>query len=78
MYKNNKMNKFEKWFLTRIIRRQVQQGFELEEKHIELYQMIRDAHRAEFYEDNAYTADDFLSKCFLSTQSQNIFGILRK
>jgi hypothetical protein len=72
------MNKFERWFLKRIIKREVRQGYDHAAKHVALYQMIRDAHRAEFTEDNAVTADDFLQEQFEKTQSQNLFGILRR
>ena len=72
------MNKFENWFLKRIIREEVRQDYDHDKKHIALYQMIRDAHRAEFTEDNVYTADDCLREWFEATQSQNLFGILRK
>jgi hypothetical protein len=72
------MNKFENWFLKRIIKREVQQDYDHDKKHQALYQMIRDAHREEFTEDNEVTADDFLLEQFEKTQSQNLFGILRK
>ena len=73
------MNKFERWFLKRIIREEVRQNYDHDKKHIALYQMIRDAHRAEFTEDNLATADAFLLECFEETQYyKNIFGILRK
>ena len=73
------MNKFENWFLKRIIREEVRQDHDHDKKHIALYQMIRDAHREEFTEDNLATADAFLLECFEETQYyKNIFGILRK
>ena len=53
------MTKFERWFLKRIIREEVRQDRDHDKKHIALYQMIRDAHREEFTEDNVYTADDY-------------------
>ena len=62
------MNKFERWFLKRIIKREVRQNYDHMNRHTDLYQMIRDAHREEFTEDNAMTADDFLRECFESTQ----------
>ena len=73
------MNKFERWFLKRIIKREVQQDYSHWNRHVNLYQMIRDAHREEFTEDNLATADAFLLECFEETQYyKNIFGILRK
>ena len=65
------MNTFEKWFMIRIIRREVRQDSNHDKKHIALYQMIRDAHRSEFVEDNAFTADDCLREWFEATQFQN-------
>lgn len=73
------MNRLEHWFLKRILREEVRQNYDHYQKHVALYQMIRDAHREEFTEDNAVTADDFLRECFEQTQHYpNIFGILRK
>lgn len=72
------MNKFEKWFLSRILSREVRGGPGNIDRHTALYQMIRDAHRKEYPEDNFYNSDDFLSECFHKTQFQNLFGILRK
>lgn len=65
------MNKFERWFLKRIIREEVRQDYDHDKKHIALYQMIRDAHRAEFTEDNVLTADACLREWFEATQWDN-------
>ena len=67
------MNKFDKWFLRRVFKKEVQQGFDHIYRHKALYKMIRDAHRAEFTEDNDPTADDFLRECFESTQSRDMY-----
>ena len=65
------MNKFERWFLKRIIREEVRQDRDHDKKHIALYQMIRDAHREEFTEDNVLTADACLREWFEATQFRN-------
>jgi hypothetical protein len=55
------MTKFEKWFMTRIIRREVTQGFDHSEKITEMYRMIRVAAEREFYEDNLVTMNSNLT-----------------
>jgi hypothetical protein len=58
------MNKFEIWFLKRIFKKAVQQDYDHAARISGLYQMIRDAARAEFTEDNDPTLDSFLRECF--------------
>ena len=65
------MNKLEKWWMLRIIAREVRQDYNHDKKHEALYQMIRDAHRAEFTEDNVMTADACLREWFERTQYEN-------
>lgn len=62
------MTKFERWYLKRIIAREVVQG-PLHAKNIQnLYSMIREACEKEFYEDNIPTMDFFLLELFDATQ----------
>lgn len=58
------MNKIEKWFLNRIIEREVRQDYDHPKKITELYKMIRVACEEEFTEDNTATLNDFLTECF--------------
>jgi hypothetical protein len=46
------MNRFEKWFLKRILKKEVIQNFDHDVKIINLYKMIIDASREEFNEDS--------------------------
>lgn len=57
------MNKFEEWFLKRIIKREVRQDYDHPKKIIELYKMIREACENEFTEDNVPTLNHFLTEC---------------
>lgn len=58
------MNIFERWFLTRIIKREVRQGYDHAQRIEGLYRLIYDAAKAEFYEDNAPTLTAFLVERF--------------
>lgn len=58
------MNWFEKWFLRRIIRKQVRQGYTHDKRITELYCEIHDAAKREFYEDNVYTRNAYLREWF--------------
>ena len=49
------MNKFEQWFLKRVYKREVRQGYDHPERIQNLYRMINDACREEFTEDNEPT-----------------------
>ena len=54
------MNKVEQWFLKRVIKREVTQGFHHAQNITNLYSMIINAARNEFTEDNKPTLDAFL------------------
>lgn len=58
------MNKIERWFAQRIIRREVQQGFDHNGQITELYRMIRMACENEFYEDSPTTQNAYLREWF--------------
>jgi hypothetical protein len=59
------VNRFEKWLVTRIIRREVKQGATHLRNITGLYQMVREACADEFYEDSAVTLDATLHECFV-------------
>lgn len=61
------MTRFERWFLKRIIAKEVTQGFNHSERISNLYGMIREACEKEFYEDNRATMDDQLREWFERT-----------
>ena len=58
------MNIFELWFLRRIIRREVRQGYTHDLKITALYREIHDAARREFYEDNVFSRNEYLREWF--------------
>ena len=58
------MNKFEQWFMNRIIQREVRQGPEHQKKIIHMYKMIRIKCEHEFYEDNTVTMNSNLTEWF--------------
>lgn len=58
------MNKFEEWFMNRIIGREVRQGFDHPKRIKNLYIMINNACKKEFYEDNLYTIRSELGDWF--------------
>ena len=58
------MNWFERWFLRRIIRKQVRQGYTHDKRITALYREIHDAAKREFYEDNVYTRNAYLREWF--------------
>lgn len=68
------MNKFERWFLTRLLRKQVRQGYSHDLRIMELYSMIRRACDAEFTEDNQATRDAHLRELFEHTQFTSNLG----
>lgn len=57
------MNIFERWFLRRIIAREVIQGYH-RERIVDLYKEIRIACEKEFYEDNTVTMNSNLREWF--------------
>lgn len=56
------MNKFELWFLKRLIKREVKQGDHFR-RTTALYALIAKAVRAEFTEDNLPTFKQMLEEC---------------
>lgn len=58
------MTKFERWFLRRIIKKQVRQGPYHIENIKDLYREIRVACEQEFYEDNLATQNSYLTEWF--------------
>lgn len=58
------MNRFERWFLKRILCKQVKQGPRCHLHTIELYVMIKEAAEKEFTEDNSPTLSHYLKECF--------------
>lgn len=58
------MNKFEEWFLRRVIRKEVTQGYDHAQKITNLYTMIRVAAEQEFTEDNVVTMNSYLTEWF--------------
>lgn len=56
------MNRLEKWFLKRLLKREVKQGYT--QNITELYRLVHEACEAEFTEDNAPTINAFLYECF--------------
>lgn len=58
------MTKFEQWFLRRVIRKEVRQGYDHALRITLLYTMIREAAEQEFSEDNVPTLNDFLTERF--------------
>lgn len=64
------MNKFERWFLQKILRKQIAQGYCQTENIVELYSMIREATKKEFYEDNDVTISAYLQECFAESNKQ--------
>lgn len=54
------MSPFERWFMKRIIRKEVRQGYDHQERITEMYRMIRVACEDEFYEDNLITQNAYL------------------
>ena len=59
-----RMNKLEHWFMKRIISKMVIQSPHHDARISYLYEMIYEACRKEFYEDNTPTLEAFLQECF--------------
>ena len=67
-YARKTMTKFEKWFIKRVIRKEVKQS-DIHALNIRnLYSMIREACENEFTEDNDPTLNSFLKEQFERTQ----------
>jgi hypothetical protein len=64
------VTRFEKWFVARIIRREVKQGSMHLTNITGIYQMVREACIEEFYEDNAVTLDATLRECFIAASAK--------
>ena len=62
------MTKFEKWFIKRVIRKEVKQSAVHALNIRSLYSMIREACNSEFTEDNDPTLNSFLKEQFERTQ----------
>ena len=62
------MNKFEKWFINRILKREVKQSSVHAKNISNLYGMIREVCESEFTEDNDPTLNSFLKEQFERTQ----------
>lgn len=58
------MTVFERWFMKRIIKREVRQGYDHALRITLLYTMIREASENEFTEDNVPTLNHFLTERF--------------
>lgn len=58
------MTVFERWFLRRIIKKQVRQDYDHNEKITDIYREIRIACENEFYEDNLVTMNTNLTEWF--------------
>jgi hypothetical protein len=67
------MNRFEEWFLKRVIAREVRQGYDHHHKVQGLYGMIRQAWVEEFTEDNHITHDACLREAFEKTQARSAY-----
>jgi len=62
------MTRIKKWILSRIIRREIIQGFNHQRNIAKLYALIRESVEQEFTEDNGPTTDAFLRGLFESSQ----------
>lgn len=58
------MSPLERWWLRKLLARQVRQGFDHPQRIRELYAEIRMACTREFYEDNKATRDEYLREWF--------------
>jgi hypothetical protein len=58
------VNRFEKWFVERVIANEVKQDWDHTKKITGLYKMINGACQREFYEDNKPTLNGFLRERF--------------
>ena len=62
------MSRFELWFIRRVLKREVTQGFDHDRRITNLYGLIRAACEREFYEDNSITLDASLREWFEASQ----------
>lgn len=68
------MNRFERWFLKRLLKK-LMRNKPWHDLHVrDVYSMVRRAAVEEFTEDNAPTTDDFLRREFERTQAVNKYN----
>ena len=67
------MTTFEKWFMKRIIKKEVRQGYDHDKRITAMYGMLMDAMRDEFTEDNIptlnYNATEWFNNALLKSHS---------
>ena len=61
------MTKFEKWFISRVFKREVTQGPNHAQNIADIYAMVKSAAEKEFTEDNVPTLEFFLQDRFLES-----------
>lgn len=57
------ITRFQEWLLKRITKKLVIQSFDHQQNIIKYYQILTEAARKEFKEDNKITLNEFLSEC---------------
>lgn len=62
------MSRLELWFMRRILRAEVRQGYDHGDRIAGLYRLVSEACREEFTEDNEATLSAFLRGCFIRAQ----------
>lgn len=62
------MNRFETWFIKRVLRREVIQSPSHSQNIRNIYGMVREACESEFTEDNDVTLNAFLEEQFKATE----------
>lgn len=72
------MNRFERWMLKRIIRKEVKQGYTHDLRITALYREINDAVKQEFYEDNVYTRNEYLREWFEASLDKTPLDFARR
>ena len=66
------MNWFDRWMFERIVWKQVKQGYDHDERIIEMYDTIRYACHDEFTEDNCITLNSNLTEWFNISKEKEI------
>ena len=59
----NNMNRLERWFLRRLLRKLIKQGPWWEGNVTDLFEEVNLRYRYVFYEDNYYTRKAYLQEC---------------
>ena len=72
-----RLTKFERWMLRRIFRRAMAQSPAHPNNIRDIYSLVREAARKEFYEDNDPTLNLFLQEQFAAAQ-QEVFCTVPK